>query len=149
MRLAIGGLILWLFSQGGNVFGETKSTSEYFPLDDGGTWTYRVTGPYGTYNQTVTVLPGTTTINGVETKAVKSTGGPDGEGIEYWTNDLNGIRAHAAYLPGMGWLYFEPPMVNANRTMNLGETVYSRGKARFVLDGNGTHILSIMTPPLQ
>jgi len=141
MRFAIGVLILWLFSQGGNVFGETISTSEYFPLDDWNAWNYRVTGPYGTYNQTVTVLPGTTTINGVATKAVKSTAGPDGEGIDYWTNDLNGVRVHAGYAPGMGWLYFEPPMVNANRTMNLGDTVYSRGKARFVLVGYGTHII--------
>src|SRR5210317_843426 len=97
MRFAIGVLILWLFLQGGNVFGETISTSEYFPLDDWNAWNYRVTGPYSTYNQTVTVLPGTTMINGVATKAVKSTAGPDGEGIDYWTNDLNGVRVHAGY----------------------------------------------------
>jgi hypothetical protein len=78
MRFAIGVLILWLFLQGGNVFGETISTSEYFPLDDWNAWNYRVTGPYGTYNQTVTVLPGTTMINGVATKAVKSIAGPGG-----------------------------------------------------------------------
>jgi hypothetical protein len=140
-QLAIGGMLLWLLSQGGNIFGETIIVSEYFPLDDGNSWTHLVTGPEGTYNQTITVLPGTTMINSVETKAVKITGGPDGEGFEYWTNDIHGIRAHGAYLPGIGWVNLEPPLVNANRTMNIGETVNSRGKARYVFDVYGTFIL--------
>ena len=138
-KFLIGGFALWLFTQAGVVFGET--TSEYFPLNNGNSWTYRVTGYEGTYNETITVLPGTTMINGVATKAVKIKGSPYGEAFEYWTNDIHGIRVHAAHIPGEGWLYFEPPMLSANRTMSIGETVYSSGKARFVFDFYGTYFL--------
>ncbi len=138
-NLFIAAFALCLFTQAGVVFGET--TTEYFPLGDGNTWTYRVTGYEGIYNETITVLPGTAMINGVATKVVKITGSPYGDAFEYWTNDIHGIRVHAAHIPGEGWLYFEPPMVSANRTMNIGETVYSSGKARFVFDLYGTFFL--------
>ena len=130
-------------SQGGYVVGET--TAEYLPLTDGNFWTYSVTGTYGTYNKTVTVLPGTTMINGMPTKALQTSGGPDDQGIEYWTNDISGIRVHGAYVPdtdiGPAWLYLEPPMVTASRTMDINETVKSSGKAKFIFDYYGTYIL--------
>ncbi|MGW8229151.1 MAG: hypothetical protein ACWGOW_09630, partial [Gammaproteobacteria bacterium] len=89
-RLAIGGMILWLLSQGCSVYGETDSSAVYLPLADGNSWTYRVTGTDGIYNETMTVLPGTTVINGVATKAVQYS---DGD-IDYFTSDTNGIRYH-------------------------------------------------------
>ncbi|MCG6899781.1 MAG: hypothetical protein LJE75_07225 [Gammaproteobacteria bacterium] len=138
-KFIIAGFALYLLTQAGVIFGET--TSEYFPLTNGNSWTYRVTGYEGTYNETMTVLPGTTMINGVATKAISYKGSPYGEAFEYWTNDIQGIRVHAAHIPGEGWLYFEPPMIAANRIMNIGDTVYSSGKARFVFDFYGTFIL--------
>ena len=131
-------------SHAGNVIGETSA--EYLPLTDGNYWTYSVTGTCGSYNETITVLEGTTTINGVPTKALKTSGGPYDQGIEYWTNDINGIRGHGAYLPiteiGSAWVYFEPPMITAKSEMTINETVISSGKATFDFDYYGTYILN-------
>jgi len=131
-------------SHAGYVIGET--TTEYLPLTDGNFWTYSVTGTCGTYNKTDTVLQGTTTINGVPTKALYTSGGPDDKGIEYWTNDNNGIRGHGAYVPdtdiGPAWLYLEPPIVTAKSTMTINETVVSSGKATFNFGSYGTYILN-------
>ncbi len=141
--LFVGSLFLSLMSQAGYVIGET--TAEYLPLADGNFWTYSVTGTFGSYNETVTVLPGTTTINGVPTKALQTSGGPDDQGVEYWTSDINGIRLHGAYIPnsdaGPGKLYLEPPLVNANSTMTVNETVTSSGKATFIFDYHGKYVL--------
>ena len=139
-KIGITSLILWLLSQTVNAYGVT--VSDYLPLDDGNTWSYRSTGTDGVYEETDTVLPGTTIINGVETKAVKTTGGPDSGMIVYITNDEYGIRAHAGYFPSEGWIYYEPPLVLANRTMNLGEAVNSSGVVRLVLFGYGTYYLN-------
>lgn len=132
--------IFWIVLQTGSIFGET--TGDYLPLDDGNTWIYRSTGPDGVYQETETVLPGTTIINGVETKAVKTTGGPDSGTVLYVTNDMDGIRSHAGYIPGEGWLYFEPPLVLANRAMNIGETVNSSGRVRIIIFDYGTYFLN-------
>lgn len=146
-QIFIGGLIFWLLSQGGHVVAET--TAEYVPLADGNFWTYQVTGTEGAYEKTVSVLPGTVPINGVPTKALLTSGGPEDQGKEYWTNDINGIRVHGAYLPDAdpgpaivpAWLYFEPPMVTANSTMSINETVTSSGLARFDFTDYGTFYL--------
>ena len=140
--LFVGSLFLWLMSQGGYVIGET--VAEYIPLDDGNTWTYNATGTYGVYKKTFTVLPGTTLINNVATKAIQVLGGPDHQGIEYWTNDIEGIRVHGSYTPvteiGSGSVTLKPPMLVANSEMDIGETVNSSGKAIITFD-NGTFIL--------
>lgn len=124
----------------------SETTTEYLPLTDGNFWTYSVTGTCGTYNETVTVLDGTTTINGVPTKALETSGGPYDQGIEYWTNDSKGLRGHGAYLPvteiGAAWVYFDPPVITANSTMTINETVMSSGKATFDFDYYGTYILN-------
>ena len=136
-------LLLWVLSHAGIVLGET--VAEYLPLADGNTWTYRVTGPNGTYNESITVQPGTTMINGVATKELEITGAPDGDAFEYWTNDEQGIRLHGAYLPvteiGPAWLILEPPMVIAKRIMSIGDGVDSSGQAEFIFEGFGTFIL--------
>lgn len=143
-RIFIGTFILWLVSQSGYVIAET--VTEYLPLNDGNFWTYKVTGNYGSYNSTIRVLPGTATVNGVQTKALRTSGGPWDGGIEYWTNDDKGIRLHRAYLPvteaGPGMLTFVPPMVAANRDMSINETVNSSGKAVFTFDYYGTFNLA-------
>jgi len=143
-RICLGSLIWWLMLPWGYVTGET--VADYLPLNSGNSWTYSVTGPYGTYTETVTVLPGTTEINGVPTKAIKFSGGLDDQTIEYWTNDQLGIRLHGGYVPysdaGPGTLTFEPPIVYASRTMNIGEPVFSGGNVRLVFDNYGTFILN-------
>lgn len=141
--LFVGSLFLWLMSQGGHAIGET--VSDYVPLHDGDTWTYNATGTYGVYNKTFTVLPGTTPINDVATKAVQVSGGPDDQSIEYWTNDIEGIKVHGSYTPvteiGSGSVIMEPPMLVANSEMDIGETVNSSGKAIITFDNYGTFFL--------
>ena len=142
-RIVISSLMLWLVSQSEYVFGET--VTEYLPLTDGTFWTYSVTGTYGSYNETIRVLQGTTPINGVQTKALRILDGPYQGEIEYRTNDANGIRLHGAYLPateaGPGSVTFDPPVVSANRIIDIGETVNSSGKAVFTFDNYGTYTL--------
>ena len=141
------GLVLWLATQSGYVIGET--VTDYLPLTDRNFWTYSVTGDFGSYQETVTVLQGTTTINGVPTKALRYSGGPYDQSVEYWTNDAKGIREHGAYLPvtdaGPASLTFDPPLVAVNKVMNLGESVKSEGKAIFKFDYYGTFILDYVS----
>lgn len=143
-RFIVGMMILWHMSYAGHVSGE--ETAEYLPLVDGNFWTYSVTGTCGTYNKRVTVLQGSVIINGEPTKALQTTGGPDGQGIEYWTSDNNGIRVHGAFVPsteiGPARLYFDPPMVAAKSTMSINETVSSSGEVTFVFDLYGTYVLN-------
>lgn len=141
-RITILCLVLWQLSHAGLAIGET--TDDYLPLSDSNYWVYSVTATGGSFTVTIRVLPGFTTINNVQTKALQSTGGPD-DGVEYWTNDINGIRMHGAYVPhtdiGPGRVYFEPPVVYARNTMTINETVKSSGIARFVFDNVGEFIL--------
>ena len=136
--------ILWLLSQAANAFGET--VTDYYPLNDGNTWTYRVTGPLGVYQETDTVLPGTTLINGIQTKEIINTGTPDGDVYLYRSNDAHGIKTHAEYLPLSNipptWLIYKPPLILANATMNIGQIINSNGEAKFIIDGYGTFILN-------
>jgi hypothetical protein len=140
-------LILWQLSHVEHAIAET--TAEYLPLTDGNSWTFSVTSTtYGAYNETTTVLQGTTPINGVQTKALKTSGGPYQGEIEYRTNDANGIRLHGAYLPDAGdgagptLLTFVPPVIAANSIMDIGETVNSSGEAAFVTENYGEFTLN-------
>jgi hypothetical protein len=143
-------IVIWVFVSmllpWESILCEPITSSEYLPLESGNSWTYSVTGPYGRYTETVTVLPGTTDINGVPTKAIKYSGGPDDQSIEYWTSDQQGIRLHGGYAPntelGPATLAFEPPLVYASSTMNIHDTVSSSGNARFVFDYYGTFMLN-------
>jgi len=122
MRAWYGGLILLLLSQGSVALGGAMTTAEYFPLGNGNSWTYSVTGTQGVFTHSVRVLPGTTIINGVATIAKEHS---DGE-IEYFTNDANGIRLHRESDPEIT-LTMVPPIVFARATMNITETVHSTG----------------------
>jgi hypothetical protein len=139
--LAIGGLILWLLSHGSIVFGETDAAAEYFPLADGNSWTYRVTGTSGTYNETMTVLPGTTIINGVATKVIQYSGG----NIDYFTSDINGIQLHRGYAPSTPpittWT-FSPPLVITYGTMSVPEIINSSGIVWLTHETAGTFSLN-------
>ena len=135
-QLAIGGLILWLLSQGSIVLGETYISAEYFPLAEGNSWTYQVTDTFGTYNETVTVLPGTTNINGVATKAIQYSDGV----VDYYTSDENGIRFHGGRdaNPPPITLTFAPPLVLADGTMRIPEIINSSGTVWLTHETEGT-----------
>ena len=139
-QLAIGGLILWVLSQGSAVLGETYISAEYFPLADGNSWTYQVTGTFGTYNETMTVLPGTTNINGVATKAIQYS---DGD-VDYFTSDENGIRYHGtrdANPPPIVTLTFVPPLVLAEGAMRIPDIINSAGTVWLTHETGGTSSL--------
>ena len=122
-HIVTGSLVLWLVTLSGSALSET--VTDYFPLADGNTWTYRVTGPNGTYNITILVVPRTARCHGQWVKKLRITGGPDVLSNEFWTNDTNGIRLHCANFPT---IVFEPPAIIANSTMDIHETVNSTGK---------------------
>jgi hypothetical protein len=110
----------------------TFTAAPYLPLQSGNSWTYLVDQ---SFTVTTTVLPGTTTINGVAAKAVQSTGGF----TEYYTNDSNGIRLHRQFEPdvfidGVGTVdltvTFNPPIRIANAVTDIGQIVNTSGSAQ-------------------
>ena len=146
-KLIFVSLVLCLVSRSGYVIGET--VTDYLPLTDGNYWTYSVNGDLGSYQETVTVLQGTTTINGIPTKALRYSGGPYDQVVEYWTNDDEGIRLHGVDYPdsdaGPVSLTFDPPLVTANKVMNLHESVKTEGQVTFDFTNNGTFILDYVS----
>jgi hypothetical protein len=138
-RIGISGLLLCLVSPAGVALSETITASEYLPLEDGNSWTYRVTEPNDTYFRTDTVLPGTTLINNVATKAVRDT---DGD-IAYLTSDENGIKLYRWYFTFDGeTVNFNPPVVIAPGTFEIPSQVSGSGTVEFTVAGLGTAILN-------
>ena len=138
-QLAIGVISLWLLSQGGVVLGETIPASEYFPLEDGYSWTYQITGPFGRYTGTSTVLPGgTKIINGIKTRIIRHSSGE----YSYYTSNQSGVRLHGFYFPPEDYVYLDPPMVMGKSTTTIPETVTSTGIAEFILGSLGTYYLN-------
>lgn len=125
-------LIVWLLLSMGFAASETIPSAEYFPLSDGNSWTYLVSNPSGTYSETMSVLPGTTIINGVATKKLWDSDGS----FNYWTSDTSGIKLHAMYFPEppAALVTFNPPMVFSSGTMNIPQTVDSSGLALYEFD---------------
>jgi hypothetical protein len=138
-RIATAGFFLYLFLQANVALCETIISSEYFPIADGNTWTYAVTAPRGDYTDTITVLPGITLVNGVETKALQDSAGD----IEYITSDKNGVKLYGFLVPSEGGsVNFAPPIVQGLGTMEIPFTANSAGTAEFILNGIGTYYLS-------
>lgn len=137
-QLAIAAVIMWLALQGSVVFSETITSSEYFPLEAGNTWTYRVTDSYGTYTITHTVLPGTRLVNGVQTRIISDNSGDQA----YYTSDQEGIRLHGFHFVPEDYIYFRPPIVQGEGTMQIPGTAASAGIAEFVLGALGTYWLN-------
>jgi hypothetical protein len=107
------------------------SARPYFPLQSGNSWTYLANG---VVSETATVLPGTTLVNGVATKARQESSGA----TDYFTNDGSGIRLHrqfepGVFIPGLGTVdltvTFNPPILIANAMTDIGQTVDSSGTA--------------------
>ena len=112
-------LIISLF---GGAKAETIVSSEYFPLADGNSWTFSADG---SVTETGTVLPGTTLINGVATKALENLNGA----IDYLTSDANGIRQHREFDPSppATTATYSPPNVVAQGISNVPDVVNNSG----------------------
>ena len=116
-------LIIGLF---GGAEAQTVTSSEYFPLADGNSWSYSVDG---SFKETVTVLPGTTLINGVATKALQDSDGS----IGYFTSDANGVRQHREFDPSppTSTATITPPNVLARGVSNVPDVVNNSGTISF------------------
>jgi hypothetical protein len=75
------------------------------------------------------VLPGTTPINGVPTKAIQDSDGA----IGYFTSDANGIRVHGALDPSppAGTMTLSPPSVNVRGISPVPDQINNAGTASF------------------
>ena len=76
------------------------------PIVDGASWEVQVDGETGI---TLEVLPGTSRVNGVDTKVILMIGGPVSGAKEYLTNDETGARLYRVsysdiYIPGAGFI---------------------------------------------
>jgi len=111
------------------------SAAEFFPLGSGDQWTYELDDTPGT-NSVVTVLPGTTLVNGVATTAVQ-TEEPLGTTVNYFTNDANGIRLHRQFDDG-DTLTYSPPVQITAAAASFGQAFKTTGTVTFVAGGLGT-----------
>lgn len=113
----------------------SEIAAPFFPLHPGHQLTYRENN---TATDTATTLNGTTLIEGIATTAVQESDGF----TAYYTNDANGIRLHRQVDPvdNLSATY-APPIVFANATMDVGQTVNSSGTA-FTNLGNAPYSAS-------
>jgi hypothetical protein len=102
--------------------GTTFTMSEYFPLGQGDTWTYREEDE----ELTVKTISGTEKINGVDAAKMID---EDGD-YQLWTNS-NGLVWYKEYdaddIPGCGWeqLIFNPPINASGPVVFVGSTYAS------------------------
>lgn len=117
----------------------TFPTGGFFPLAAGNSWTYRLNG-FST--ETLTVLPGTQSINGVPTFKL---GQSDGV-ANFFTNDGSGIRWHgqsaSEFVPGVGTLsflgWFSNPVVLVGPHATVGQQISGSGTMNLAITGVGT-----------
>jgi hypothetical protein len=95
----------------------------YFPLPNGATWTYAISGG-GT--EVLTVV-GTATFNGASVRVMRSQAGDE----TYYTNDASGIRYHGAFFADPGGAdetdTYMPPIGVATADVSLGMPVNTSG----------------------
>lgn len=109
--------------------------TEYFPLESGNVWDFRITP--GGASQRLTVLPGSTFIGGVATKAVQTSDGI----TTYQTNDANGLRLYrrTATIEGIAvTVTYNPRIVRGTSTVCLGDSESETGKATLSAPGLGS-----------
>ncbi|MDQ7787727.1 MAG: hypothetical protein RDU01_08960 [Thermodesulfovibrionales bacterium] len=102
--------------------GTTFTMSEYFPLGQGDTWTYREDDD----DLTVKTISGTEKINSIDAAKII-----DEDGDYYlWTNN-DGLAWHKEYdaddVPGCGWeqFNFNPPIIASGAIVSIGSTYAS------------------------
>jgi virginiamycin B lyase len=118
--------LLWFTYSNYNKIGLVSQArvEDYFPLNDGSSWTYQVNG---TTQTTHTVSPGTFLINNVPTKRIQESDGSQ----TYYTNDGNGIREHKEYdpAPPAFTMTLNPPFKMADSQSALGVPLNNWGTA--------------------
>jgi hypothetical protein len=129
-------------------FAESITISPYFPIESGMAWTYIEDG---NNSVTISVLEGTTSINGNLTKTVLFTGGEDSGSTMNYTNDAYGIIKYKEFTPnvfieGVGFeditVTYNPPRKLANTTATIGEVVNNSGVFDYTLSSFGTYQLN-------
>ena len=93
----------------------------FMPLTDNASWSYLVNGA----PRSVTVQPGTTVVNGVETKRLLFSNGS----ANYFTNDAQGVRLHRMDYGEID--IFAPPFVNAAANSRQGDYLMQSGSLSF------------------
>lgn len=109
--------------------------TEYYPLNSNNRWTYtanRIPDPL-----TVTVLPGTTGIGGVATKALRTS-----QGITtYMTNDANGIKLYRRTVPLDGTTLtasYNPRIARGKATACIGDNETTSGTVKLSVPDLGS-----------
>lgn len=99
------------------------SIGQYHPLRSGTFWTYRY--PDGSL-YTMRVLPGTTIVNGVATKAIEDTDGY----TQYLSEDNGNVFVHGQiYAPSGGFTLYTPPIKIFATPQYFEQTLFSSGVA--------------------
>lgn len=111
------------------------TVAEFLPLQTGNKWTYRENS---LANLTVTVLPGTTIINGTATRVLSNSDGT----ASYYTNDSNGIRLHRETTDENESITLNPPWQMVGPIAAIGQTFSGSGLATVVSPVNGTMYLN-------
>ncbi len=110
---------------------------EFQPLEPGVSWTCLEDN---VFTEIETVLPGTQLVNGVPTRVIETSGGPDDGTREFRTNDTNGLRTHKLTTPGPegGVQVFTPPVTLLPAVFEVGTRFSSAGSFAFTFTGFGT-----------
>ncbi len=111
--------------------------SEFFPLDTGAQWTYRIDGN-DFLPVTLNVLAGTVNVNGASTKAVQDSSSGD---TVYFTNDDNGLRQHRLLTSG-DTATFNPPLKIADAQARIGQVITTNGTLVLTVSGVGSFNLN-------
>ena len=115
----------------GSAVQETNLNAQvYYPLNAGTVWTYQ---DGGQKQSTVSVAQNSEVVNDRETKKVLYAGGTLPDRQEYYSNNGDGLLFHSLiYVNSVGeekLIIFRSPLVMANATIVLGETISTAGKA--------------------
>ena len=119
-----------------SVTARAESAVDYFPLQVGNQWEYRLGTSFAKNTLRVT---GTALVNGLVTYVVTDAFSDQ----VFFTNDANGIRRHREYYPSEGLdVVFVPPIQQTRADLVVGDSVQSTGTAYATVTGLGTYALS-------
>jgi hypothetical protein len=110
---------------------------EFQPLEAGQEWTYLSDN---IFTETETVLPGTQLVNGVPTRVVETSGGPEDGDRAFYTNDTNGLRFHKLTTPDPDGfaVVFTPPVTTLPAAFEIGTTFWGIGSLEYTFTEFGT-----------
>ncbi len=110
---------------------------DFQPLEPGDSWTYREDNVFTAIE---TVLLGTQLVNGIPTRVIEISGGPDDGDREFVTNDTNDLRLHKETEPDPegSVLVFSPPVTLLPAIFEVGTTFSGAGSVALTVTGFGT-----------